>query len=525
MKKVLVLAGGLGSRLQTYTAGQYPKLLLSLGNSTMLDELIHSWFNINEVGEMLIVLSEEKYVNMIQKYLNVFHPDKPIKLCLYPKTDGTFRTIFYVLNKHKDYQKDIFMTWSDILPIGYPGRTPKEEPPNTITIFTDRNRVHRYLADGDSTKISYSPSHDGNIMGLYHYDKLDPFDMLEFFNIVSEQDSEVDFVDYLMHRGDDYNLIETSITDIGDVKKYEQYLNSQSVEQRWFNSIEFKNRLVTKTALNLQGQKVMRAEMEFYEKIHDTEAAESFPEILIYHHSETNSALTMRDLTADGYETVHNQVKNTTNLNTDHIELMIASYTDARIALNGKTKKTQFNNAIYNEYVQVPIERYNKIEYLLPKNITSVNGVKIGSFYEITNKLLAYLQSVEYDFGLIHGDTNSSNTMYNKAYNSIKFIDPRGIFGGQKYYGDVLYDQAKFMYGLSGYDNFNLDKNFKFEINDNEITFDTGGLELDELTSDRHISILVGLIWLKLPFYIKNNPNKVIASYFHGMALLSKYLK
>jgi hypothetical protein len=141
------------------------------------------------------------------------------------------------------------------------------------------------------------------------------------------------------------------------------------------------------------------------------------------------------------------------------------------------------------------------------------------------DKLLAYLQSIEYDFGLIHGDTNSSNTMYNASYDTIKFIDPRGIFGGQKYYGDVLYDQAKFMYGLTGYDNFNLDKNFKFEINGDEIQFDTGGLELEDLCNDRHIKILVGLIWLKLPFYIKNNPNKVIASYFHGMALLTKYLK
>lgn len=81
------------------------------------------------------------------------------------------------------------------------------------------------------------------------------------------------------------------------------------------------------------------------------------------------------------------------------------------------------------------------------------------------------------------------------------------------------------MYGLSGYDNFNLDKYFKFEIDGDEITFDIGGLELEDITTDRHIRILVGLIWLKLPFYIKNNPNKVIASYFHGMALLQKYLK
>jgi hypothetical protein len=140
------------------------------------------------------------------------------------------------------------------------------------------------------------------------------------------------------------------------------------------------------------------------------------------------------------------------------------------------------------------------------------------------DRLLTYLQSIKYDWGLIHGDTNSSNTMYNTKLEKIKFIDPRGRFGGLPFFGDVDYDTAKFMYGLSGYDYFNLDKNFKFVKKDNKIFFDIEGYDLDELTDNNHIKILVGLIWLKLPFYIKNNPNKVIASYFYGMQLLTKYL-
>ncbi len=518
--KALVLAGGLGSRLTTYTAGQYPKLLLSLGNETMLDKLIFTWFETNDVDEMLIVLSEENYVDMIQKYLNVFHPNKPIKLCLYPKTDGTFKTIFYVLNKHKDYQKNVYLTWSDIVP----NQFPKVNETTSFTIFTDKNKAHRYLANKESG-ITYSPAHKGNVMGLYYYERLDPFEMLEFYNIVSEDEKEVDFVDYLMdmpkHKISTYDM---SVTDIGDVKKYEAFLKDQSVEQRWFNDIEFKDGHVRKTPINTHGEKVMKSEIAFYKKIQGTLAAESFPKCFISDKCE----LLMKDLTEEGFETVHKtmkQIKNKSANVVDITELIIESYTDARIALNGKTSKVKFNEAVYNEYVQVPIERYHKIEYLLPKNITMVNGIKIGSFYDIMDRLLVYLQSVDYDWGLIHGDTNSSNTMYNKAYNAIKFIDPRGIFGSQKYYGDVLYDQAKFMYGLTGYDNFNLDKNFKFEINGNEIRFDTGGFELDDICKEHHIKILVGLIWLKLPFYIKNNPNKVIASYFHGMALLTKYLK
>ena len=516
MKKALILAGGLGTRLKTYTKGQYPKLLLSLGNETMLDKLIWTWFVINGVEEMLIVVSEESYMNMIQKYLNVFHPDKPIKLCLYPKTDGTFKTIFYVLSKHKEYQSNVYLSWSDIVP----NQFPEIENKTTFTIFTDKNKSHRYLAMPNG-KINYAPAHNGNIMGLYYYDKLSPMDLLPFYNIVRQDDNEVDFVDYLMQVSPHHiKTYDVDVTDIGDVKKYESFLETQSVEQRWFNDIEFKKDEVIKSSVNAHGEEVMESEKDFYKLIAGTPAENAFPKIKYY----TGSGFSMENLVSSGYETVH-KILGKINGDPEQIQFIIDGYTRARKDLNGTIIPYQFNQAIFNEYYQVPIERHNKIEYLIPKNITSVNGIQIPSFYNVMDQLLNYLQSVDFDWGLIHGDTNSSNTMYNLTHGSIKFIDPRGIFGGEKYYGDVLYDQAKFMYGLSGYDNFNLDKNFKFDINGTDIQIYPGGIDLDEICDDKHIKILVGLIWLKLPFYIKNNPNKVIASYFYGMMLLTKYLK
>ena len=141
------------------------------------------------------------------------------------------------------------------------------------------------------------------------------------------------------------------------------------------------------------------------------------------------------------------------------------------------------------------------------------------------NRLLVYLKNRQYTFGMIHGDTNSTNTMYNDNDGSIKFIDPRGKFGDSRIYGDVAYDNAKFLYGLTGYDNFNLDKEFKFEIIKETIHFEIKGIEkLDQYCDSDYLKILVGLIWLKLPFYIRNNPNKIIASYFNGIYLLDKYL-
>ena len=357
--KVLLLAGGLGSRLKNYTSGQYPKLLLSLGNETMLDKLIFTWFESNGVEEMLIVLSEPDYIGKVQKYINIFHPNKPIKLCLYPKTDGTFKTIFYVLNKYPEYQENVYLSWSDIVPL----QIPKINDLVTFTLFTDKNKIHRYLKLPSG--IVYSPAHKGDIMGLYFYQKLYPLQMLEFYNIVCKDDNEVDFVDYLMEFIPNHRMatVPVKIIDIGDVSKYEEYLETQSVEQRWFNTIEFTEDTVTKSVANSYGVKIIEAEKDFYKHISETDAENSFPIIQEF----TSDGFIMENLESAGYSTVHKILQ---NIDDDiyGIPDLIESYENARIKLNGKLTETQFNESIYKEYIQVPIERFNKIEYFIPKN-------------------------------------------------------------------------------------------------------------------------------------------------------------
>lgn len=518
--KALILAGGLGSRLNEYTNGQYPKLLLSLGNQTMLDKLIHFWFEDQGVSEMLIVLSEENYLSKIQKYINTFHSNRKIRLAIYPKTDGTFRTVFYILNKFPEYCKDTYLTWSDIFP-----KQPlvSSSTNSTLTVFTDSNKVHRYNLEDQ--KISYTPSHNGNIMGLYYMRDFDPIFMINFFETVSTDDHEIDLVDYLMDCTERNSISihqesDTDVYDIGDVPKYERYLETQSVDQRWFNNIQFKNGKVYKQAVNSQGVSVMQNESGFYHFIKEKNLDSSFPGIYLANSKE----IVMDDMTRQGYQTVHEYLSNKDhNYIYEHdIEPILTAYKSAIADLNGEYEYQKFNADVFREYYQVPIERYNKIEYLIPKNIDTVNGVKIPQFYDLMEKLLIYLKNKEYSIGVIHGDTNSSNTMFNG--DNICFIDPRGKFGHSLYYGDINYDHAKFMYGLTGYDQFNLDKNFKIKIHNNQINFNIDGLDLDRICTNIHHKILVGLIWLKLPFYIKNNPNKVIASYFYGMQLLTKYL-
>lgn len=517
---VLILAGGLGSRLYDYTQGLYPKILLSIGNETFLDKVINFWFNEQQVTKLYLVFSEDSHIAIVKEYLSVFHKYRNIEIIKYAKTNGTFNTLFYIFNAKSELLNDnLIVSWSDIVPTHRLGIRSKPG----IKIYTDKNEIHRCRINEDKTIDSSSKN--GNIPGLYNIKGIDLGSLIQFKETLYDQffklNREVDFVEYLKWTPANLSKEEIDIIDIGDVKKYEEYLNSVSVEQRWFNDIQFTEDKVIKSSNSDYGKMVIKSEIGFYKTIKGMDAELSFPKI--YNLGE--NSIEMENLKTKGFITVNEYLSQ--QKKSKHKELY-KHYEEAIIKLHGETEEVGFNADIYNEYIKVTIERYNKIQAFIPKDTKSISFLSVEqNFYEIIERLHKYLLTRKYNWGIIHGDTNSTNTMYNPKTNEIKFIDPRGKFGNSNMYGDVDYDYAKFLYGITGYDIFNLDKNYKFTYNGELMFMNMPGIDLltdNKITSDNHLKILVGLIWLKLPFYIKNNPNKIIASYFRGMLLLDQYL-
>jgi hypothetical protein len=116
--------------------------------------------------------------------------------------------------------------------------------------------------------------------------------------------------------------------------------------------------------------------------------------------------------------------------------------------------------------------------------------------------------------------------------NEIKFIDPRGYFGNSKIFGDPRYDFAKLYYSAVGnYDQFN-EQNFQFKFSGEEITIKiaSSGFENALKTMEnysmntRDIEILHSLIWLSLSGYFINDVDSMIASYLHGLELMSEVI-
>ena len=129
----------------------------------------------------------------------------------------------------------------------------------------------------------------------------------------------------------------------------------------------------------------------------------------------------------------------------------------------------------------------------------------------------------EYEYSIIHGDTNFSNFLINPDNEDIKFIDPRGYFSKSKIFGLVDYDYAKLLYGISGYDNFNNHHFCVDSINEKEITFTIKTINVSEEFINNNFNkvhkMLVVIIWLGLAEYNKNNIWKCITSYYHGLYL------
>jgi hypothetical protein len=231
-----------------------------------------------------------------------------------------------------------------------------------------------------------------------------------------------------------------------------------------------------------------------------------------------------------------------------------------------ETKIVKCNDDILHEYVKTTYERVESVSSFMLHNslketdelIINNKNVKVTDFDVLMHNITSYMNAHEFLWGPIHGDPNTANMIYNEADDKLTFIDPRGYFGNSKIYGDINYDFAKFMYGLHGYTSFNNDHYFTIEmpstygviipghamhpgtvkVTDSpvikfdmrsygyplEVIYEYASI-LPGIESFEHMKLLIGIIYMKLSAYIKNNVPKMIASYYYGNALCTGALE
>jgi hypothetical protein len=129
-------------------------------------------------------------------------------------------------------------------------------------------------------------------------------------------------------------------------------------------------------------------------------------------------------------------------------------------------------------------------------------------------------------YNVIHGDCTFSNSLIDNK-NQVWFIDPRGIFGKTKVYGDARYDWAKFYYSAVGnYDKIN-SKQFRVDLTDGvKLEIESNGYEhfgeyiiqRSKMTKLEMLLIHAG-IWFSLSGYVKEDTDAILYSFYKGCQL------
>lgn len=546
---LIIIAGGDATRLKSYHHDLIPKILLPLDDETVLLKMLNYWSEF--VDEFYIVVKNTIEQSQIRQYLSLINSDYTAKTKIYV-IGSEFHTMYKLNEMSKVIKNDkpTFVTWSDIYP------TEIDIIKLDVNhIFSDENKLHRFEFDG--SKITNAVDSTGNVCGIFYLKSASEISKIYDRAITSECFTEklLEITDFtvvlqrllLIERQTTYvdfsnfDKLKCKIIDIGDETKYEKYFESQQMidfaKTRHFNSIRFSEDSVIKSSFTEAGKNLMYNESMYYEvlKQQSEDIQFIFPKKIEFRSNDNRSDLELSRIKG---KTVF-EILSLNDPEYQNIDLAKGILFDFE-----KTIKPLHDEKVYDryidraktqEYLDVTKSRISSVSSFL-HNIDEINGEKINlSDNELENIIKTCLKLTNETIAdspasIIHGDPNTSNVMYDENL-KMKFIDPRGTFGNLFIFGDPMYDKAKFLYGLSGYDVFNTaskidiftKKSSNGKININYVL--PKHYDIDDLTDNVELKFLVSIIWLKLSAYIINHPLKCIVAYCHGITMLKKYSK
>lgn len=246
---------------------------------------------------------------------------------------------------------------------------------------------------------------------------------------------------------------------------------------RAYNSFEF-NSKTKASIIKFSKEKRLLGEIEYYQNL-PKDIQVYFPRMLnsssdneiyqmeleYYAYGNLGNVMTNQDYDPGFWDKVFDFIFSYINTYKQSVSIP-ASEIDSMLMFVDKTEK-EYINLMYN--FDFFSQFKNTKEFVF-------NGKVLKSFDIIWEKIKSYIESsiCEDNFYFIHGDFCFSNILYgvNDITNDVilKFIDPRGVFGNIKFFGDPYYDLAKISHSCNGgYEFFIYDK---FDISNVENKFE-----------------------------------------------------
>ena len=494
---VVIQSGGIGSRMGKYTSNK-PKCLIPYKGKTIIEHLI----NFFENKKIFIICDHMK--DILQSYVREILKRKDIVFIESPEKSTTSGLeIFF---NHIEYKTPFIVMWSDlILEDNFDANFKKP-----ISVGLTNNFECRWSVENN--KMIKKTSTKNGIIGFFSFScKSNIENFNSSLSIVGGNLSK------LPEENIEYFEIK-KIFEIGTENLYEKIL-SETTKCRFFNEVQKDeiNDIVIKKCIDKNYNNLLDNEINWYKILNDKV---NFTPKLISENPMTlnlikgNHIFDM-ELSYDEKNKIINSIIQ--NLNKLHsLEETDSNYSDMEeIYLNKTINRVDSIKSIIPNFSNEEIIINNKLckNPFHPKNI---------------NYFISEIKKTFVDkYNIIHGDPTFSNILIDDNFESF-LIDPRGIFGYTKIYGDKNYDWAKLFYSVNGnYDSIN-SKKFKVSFNGDIVFLDIKSNGFEEFSekiimSSKMTTSLMhlhhSLIWLSLTGYVKEDIDSVLYSFYYGIYL------
>lgn len=505
MKKneyIIIQAGGKGTRLEALTTNK-PKALVPLDNMPIIFHLFKVYPNAK-----FKIIGDYK-ADVFEKYLKCF-AKIDYEFIKAPST-GTISGINEALESIPE-NTQFTLIWCDLIF-------------NKAIEIPDSNKNYIGLSSTFECRWSFKngkcvkqPSSDNGIAGLFIFKNK---------NELKNLGNDGSFVGGWLSK---QNNIELEVLDLGNnVKEIGTMMAYQKEEVntkkcRPFNKIEFYKDRIIKYPITKQGEDVAKNEINWYKFIEEKNYTD-IPEIFNY------CPLELERISGDNifeYENFSKEQK------IEIIRLII----DKLKSLHNLVEPIKANNQdCIDNYITKTFERLEQVKDLIPfakDKYININGKKYENIFYHKDFLISKISKMfPTQFNLIHGDPTFSNILINEKTNQPVLIDPRGVFGSTKLYGDIDYDWAKLYYSVQGdYDQFNR-KRFMLNIKENEIIFNISSNNWSEVSdylikesgvNKDKLEILHAIIWFSLTTYASEDYDSICGAFYKGIIELDKVI-
>lgn len=493
IKYVIVQAGGKGTRLGKYAANR-PKCLVPVHGTPMIIKTLEVY------KDKTVIIIGDTHFDMLYNYITEISDFENFILL---KTDesGTAAGISSALGNIPDNEPFI-ITWSDL----FFEEEQKFEFNTEMLVGLAGNFDCRWSLNNG--KFENVTSREIGVSGFFAFKNKQKFDKL-----TTNKSLVRGFLSDYYSSHEISSFIHHGCFEVGTIEKYEEIL-SHEVNHRFFNEVKIEDDKVYKKCIDSAYDKVHEAEKQWYEHV-----KHSFTRIPIIH--SVNPLVMSKVNGKHAWDIKENK------------DWVIDNYCDALQQLHSIEQVSCDSISDCAEtYMYKPYQRVMQVRHVIKDFSSPVIKINNKSCRNPFCDMKSYESIIEENllknirYNVIHGDCTFSNSLVDDK-NQVWFIDPRGIFGKTKVYGDSRYDWAKFYYSAVGnYDKIN-SKQFSVDLTDGvKLEIESNGYEhfgeyiiqRSKMTKLEMLLIHAG-IWFSLSGYVKEDTDAILYSFYKGCQL------